>query len=81
MVENTENIGYTNVRFDNWNVNPNADFFHYVDNETANGFELNDFPFDKVPESQPIVCDMSSSFLTKPIDWSKYGMVYAASQK
>lgn len=58
-----------------------ADFFHYVDNETANGFEFNDFPFEKVPVEQPIVCDMSSSLLTKPVDWCKYGMVYAAAQK
>lgn len=81
VVENTKDIDYTSVREANWNVNPNADFFHYIDNETANGFEFNDFPFDKVPDSQPIVCDMSSSLLTKPVDWSKYGMVYAASQK
>ena len=78
VVENTESTGYTTVRPGNWNVNPNADFFHYVDNETANGFEFNDFPFDKVPANQPIICDMSSSLLTKPVDWSKYGMVYAA---
>jgi len=59
----------------------NADFFHYIDNETGDGLEYNDFPFDKVPSHQPIVCDMSSSFLTKPIDWTKFGMVYASAQK
>lgn len=52
-----------------------------MDNETADGFEFKQFPFEKVPDSQPIVCDMSSSFLTKPIDWSKYGVVYASAQK
>lgn len=65
VVESTESIGFSSVRPDNWNINTNADFFHYVDNETANGFEFNDFPFEKVPAEQPIVCDMSSSLLTK----------------
>ena len=58
-----------------------ADFFHYIENETADGFEYNDFPFEKVPVDQPIVCDMSSSFMTRPIDWSKFGAVYAGAQK
>ena len=78
VIENTESIGFSSTRPENWNINVNADFFHYVDNETANGFEFNDFPFEKVPADQPIVCDMSSSLLTKSVDWSKYGMVYAA---
>ena len=64
-----------------WEVLQNADFFHYVDNETAEGFENNNFPFDKIPASQPLVCDMSSSLMTKPIDWSKYGVIYASAQK
>lgn len=51
VIESTESIGYTSVRPGNWNVNLNADFFHYVDNETANGFEFNDFPFEKIPAS------------------------------
>ena len=57
-----------------------ADFFFYVDTETENGFEYTSFPFESVPTSQPIVCDMSSSFLSKPIDWSKFGVVFAGSQ-
>ena len=76
-----ESDTYTSTRESQWNVDKNADFFHYIDNETADGLEYNDFPYDKVPSHQPLVCDMSSSFLTKPIDWSKYGVVYAAGQK
>lgn len=65
-----------------WPIDANAKFFHYCDNETIQGFELGDhFPFDRVPEGQHLVCDMSSNFLTKPIDWSKFGMVYAGAQK
>lgn len=81
IVEDTSTNGYTNVNEASWNVSPNADFFHYIENETADGFEYNDFPFEKVPADQPIVCDMSSSFMTRPIDWSKFGAVYAGAQK
>ena len=58
-----------------------AKYFHYCDNETIQGFEFKDFPFDKVPEGQILVSDMSSNFMTKPVDWSKYGVVYAGAQK
>jgi len=65
-----------------WNIDPNAKFFHYCDNETIQGLEFGEnFPFNLVPEGQHLVCDMSSNFLTKPVDWSKYGVVYAGAQK
>ena len=81
IVEDTKAIGHSTVRESTWSVLQNADFFHYVDNETADGFEFNQFPYHKVPAGQPLICDMSSSLLTKPIDWSKYGVVYASAQK
>lgn len=59
-----------------WNIDKEAAYFHYCDNETIHGVEFKDFPFDKV-EGLPVVCDMSSSIGTKPIDWEKYGVVYA----
>ena len=64
-----------------WNIDANAKFFHFCDNETIQGFEFNPFPFDKVPEGQTVVCDMSSNFCSRPIDWSKFGVVYAGAQK
>jgi phosphoserine aminotransferase len=60
-----------------WNIAEDADYFHYCDNETIYGVEFNNFPFEKVPEGQTIVCDMSSNFCSREIDWSKYGVVYA----
>jgi phosphoserine aminotransferase len=64
-----------------WNIRPDAAYFHYCDNETIQGFEWHDFPFDKVPENQILVCDMSSNFCSRPVDWSKFGVVYAGAQK
>ena len=61
----------------NWNIDKSAPYFVYVDNETANGFEFNDFPYEAIPQGMTLVADMSSNIASKPIDWSKYGVVYA----
>ncbi len=60
-----------------WNIKQDATYFHYCDNETIQGFEFTDFPFHVIPEKQLVVCDMSSNFCSKKIDWSKYDVVYA----
>jgi phosphoserine aminotransferase len=56
-----------------------AAYLHYVANETIAGVE---FPY--VPQTGggvPLVCDMSSNILSRPIDVSKYGLIYAGAQK
>lgn len=56
-----------------------ATFRYYCDNETIQGLE-----FDYVPESDknvPLVCDMTSNFLSRPIDVSKFGVIFAGAQK
>lgn len=81
-VANNKGSGYTQLADPSeWNIAEDAKYFHYCDNETIQGFEFNEFPFEKVPEGQTLVCDMSSNFCSKPIDWSKYGVVYAGAQK
>lgn len=59
-----------------WIIDKEAAYFHYCDNETIHGVEFNDFPFELVKD-MTVVCDMSSNFCTRPIDWEKYGVVYA----
>jgi phosphoserine aminotransferase len=56
----------------------NAAYAHYTDNETIQGVE-----FQNVPDagSIPLVCDMSSNFMSRPIDVSRYGLIYACAQK
>lgn len=66
---------------DKWQIDPEAKYFHYCDNETIQGFEFKEFPYEKVPKGQIMVCDMSSNFCSKPVDWSKYDVVYAGAQK
>ena len=60
-----------------WNLTADAAYVHYASNETIGGLQ-----FDWVPDTQaPLVCDMSSDILSRPIDVSKYGMIYAGAQK
>jgi phosphoserine aminotransferase len=61
------------VKFD-----PNAAYVHFTSNETIFGVE-----FEEEPSvgDVPLVCDMSSDFISKPIDVSKYGLIYAGAQK
>ncbi|KAL7022725.1 hypothetical protein ACKWTF_012361 [Chironomus riparius] len=61
-----------------WKLNPNASYLYYCDNETVDGVE-----FNFVPETNgiPLVCDMSSNFMSRSIDVSKFGLIFAGAQK
>lgn len=63
--------------FDNWQLNKEAAYLHYTPNETIGGLE-----FDYIPDvNVPVIADMSSTILSRPIDVSKFGMIYAGAQK
>ncbi|KAA6184559.1 3-phosphoserine/phosphohydroxythreonine transaminase [Thiohalocapsa marina] len=58
-------------------LSDDAAYLHYTPNETIEGVE---FPY--VPESRaPLVADMSSTLLSRPVDVSRYGLIYAGAQK
>jgi phosphoserine aminotransferase len=61
-----------------WKIDPQAAYVHYTANETIGGVE-----FHWTPDTGevPLVCDMSSNILSKPVDVSKYGLIYAGAQK
>jgi phosphoserine aminotransferase len=61
-----------------WKVSENAAYLHYTPNETIYGVE-----FHSVPEvsNAPLVVDMSSTLLSRPIDVSRFGVIYAGAQK
>lgn len=65
--------------FSTWEVDKDASYFHFTQNETIGGIEYIDFPFDKV--DMPVVCDMSSDIGCVVQDFSKFGVVYAGAQK
>lgn len=56
---------------------PGSAYYHLTSNETIGGVQWKDFPDTQAP----LVADMSSDFLSRPIDWSKFGLVYAGAQK
>ncbi|MFU8797887.1 MAG: 3-phosphoserine/phosphohydroxythreonine transaminase, partial [Gammaproteobacteria bacterium] len=60
-----------------WQTDPQAAYLHYTSNETIEGFQ-----FHYVPDSTvPLVCDMSSDILCRPLDVSRFGLIYASAQK
>ncbi|KAG8455272.1 hypothetical protein GDO86_001466 [Hymenochirus boettgeri] len=61
-----------------WNLNPEASYVYYCANETVHGVE---FQFVPGVNGAVLVCDMSSNFLSKPIDISKFGVIFAGAQK
>ena len=74
-----ENNGFTSIPApDTWQVNPDSAFVYYTENETIHGVE-----FAAVPETGnvPLVCDMTSSLLSHPLDVSRFGIVFAGAQK
>ena len=62
----------------NWNLSPNAAYVHYTPNETIGGVEFHFVPDTK---TAPLVADMSSTILSRPIDVSQFGVIYAGAQK
>jgi phosphoserine aminotransferase len=61
-----------------WKLDPDAAYVHYTSNETIGGVE-----FNWVPQTGnvPLVVDMSSHILSRPVDVSQYGLIYAGAQK
>jgi phosphoserine aminotransferase len=59
-------------------LDPEAAFVHLTSNETIEGVQ---FPQEPEVGDVPLVCDASSDFLHKPLEISKYGLIYACAQK
>lgn len=74
----TSGEGYKHVPdFAEWNLSDDAAYVHITPNETIAGVE-----FDWLPETdKPICADLSSTILSRPVDVSKYGIIYAGAQK
>ena len=71
--------GYKNIpNRSEWKIDSEAAYLHYTSNETINGVE-----FQNIPDAGglPLVCDMSSNILSRPVDVSQFGLIYAGAQK
>jgi len=79
VVATSEDSNFTTIpAFDSWQRNTDAAYLHYTPNETIGGVE-----FHWVPDTGdvPLVVDMSSTILSRPIDVSRFGVIYAGAQK
>jgi len=65
-------------KFDQFKENPDYSYVHYTPNETIEGIQ-----FHEIPETAdvPLVADMSSEILSRPLDIAKFGLIYAGAQK
>ncbi len=79
VIASNESNSYTTITpIDQWQDFSRAAYLHYTENETVHGIE-----FPSVPDSgkTPLICDMSSSILSRPLDVSRFGLIYAGTQK
>ncbi|UJF19965.1 3-phosphoserine/phosphohydroxythreonine transaminase [Vibrio sp. SS-MA-C1-2] len=60
-----------------WPISDQGAYLHFCPNETIDGIEIRDLPVT----DKPIVADMSSTILSRQIDVSRYGIIYAGAQK
>ncbi|KAK9285723.1 hypothetical protein L1049_024922 [Liquidambar formosana] len=72
---------YTKIpSFDGLDQNPDAKYLHICANETIHGVEFKNYPTPKNANGL-LVADMSSNFCSKPVDVTKFGLIYAGAQK
>jgi phosphoserine aminotransferase len=79
LVASSKESNYTTIPPQSqWKIDPDAAYLHYTSNETIGGVE-----FHAVPEVDglPLVSDMSSNLLSRPLDVSRFGLIYAGAQK
>ncbi len=78
VASSSESSNFTTIEVESeWSTTSKAAYLHYCPNETIGGLE-----FSFVPKSNSlIVADMSSTILSRPIDVSQFGVIYAGAQK
>jgi len=79
VVASSEDSNFSTVPdVSDWNLSADAAYVHYTPNETIGGVE-----FDAIPDvgNVPLVGDMSSTLISRPLDVSKYAVIYAGAQK
>ena len=78
VTDSSDNNCTTIAEQSTWQFSTDAAYVHYTVNETIHGLE-----FDDIPDTGdiPLVADLSSTILSRPIDVSRFGMIYAGAQK
>ncbi len=80
VVASGEASGFTTIPPQHdWQPDDAASYLHYTPNETIGGVEFHWIP--DTPAAQPLVADMSSTLLSRPLDVGRFGLIYAGAQK
>ncbi len=79
VVASSESEGFSRIPdFASWNMSSDASYLHITSNETIGGLEFQTFPTNL---SSPLVADMSSNILSRPVRVDDFGVIYAGAQK
>ena len=82
VAASSANTNYTSIPpRTSWQLDPDAAYVHICSNETIGGVEYDQPPDVAGLNGVPLVADMSSSILSRPLDVSKYGLIYGGAQK
>ncbi|MCC7297841.1 MAG: 3-phosphoserine/phosphohydroxythreonine transaminase [Bacteroidia bacterium] len=76
VIASSEADNYNYVPKD-YSIPADADYFHCTSNNTIYGTQMKQFPSSPVP----LICDMSSDIFSRPVDTSKFSLIYAGAQK
>src|SRR6188768_2489966 len=79
VAASSKDSGYRGIPpVSSWQLDPKASYLHYTPNETIHGVEFPDIPD---VGDVPLVADFSSSLLSRPVDVSRFGVIYGGAQK
>jgi len=78
IAASSEDKSYTYIPKE-FNISENPAYFHITTNNTIRGTEFKIDP--DIPEDVPLIADMSSNFLSKPMEFNKYSIIYGGAQK
>ena len=79
LVHDGSETGYTTIGdVSQWQIRPDASYAYVCANNTINGTEYHAFP---ETGDVPLIADISSDMLSRPIDMSKFAMIYGGAQK
>ena len=85
VIASSRDEGYDRIpKADAWRPTPGAAYLHFCGNETIGGLEFHWVPDVKRlygGDDVPLVSDMSSHILSRPVDVARYGLIYGGAQK
>jgi len=76
IVASSKNENYSYIP-KKYSIDPDSNYFHCTSNNTIYGTQMNDFPNLVIP----LACDMSSDIFSRKMDFSKFDLIYAGTQK